>query len=95
MRSNAAEVAVHRNDQQASAGELVARWQHEIQIAILRRRAAMARAVLPKVPAREIWLLAGQAERDGGGGGERLPPLSEDALSEYDSDADSEASDGS
>jgi len=73
----AAEIATHRNGMQASAGTLVSRWQHEIQIAILRRRAAMTRAVLPKITAREVWLLAGHAERDGSSGG-RLHSLDED-----------------
>ena len=40
----------------------MARWRHEIQIAIQRRRAAMARAVLPKSSAREEWLLLGRTE---------------------------------
>jgi len=76
----AADIAAHRNGQQVSAGRLVSRWSHEIQIAILRRRAAMSRAVLPRLTARDVWLLAGQAERDGGGGA-RAPALDEDGLS--------------
>ena len=59
----AAQLAVTRNNQQATAESLVSRWKHEIQIAILRRRAAMTRAVLPGCTARQMWLLAGQADR--------------------------------
>ena len=40
------------------------RWKHEIQIAILRRRGAMARAVLPRATAHEDWMLTGWAGRD-------------------------------
>ena len=36
-----------------------ARMEHEIQMALLRRRAAMTRAVSPNISAREQWLLAG------------------------------------
>ena len=35
------------------------RWKHRIQIALLRRRAAMTQTVLPNTSARERWLLAG------------------------------------
>ena len=73
----AAQIATTRNNQQASAGSLVARWKHEIQIAILRRRAAMARAVLPKATAQQLWLLSGQVDRDDGEV-ERALPLEED-----------------
>ena len=38
-------------------------WKHEIQIARLRRRAAMTRAVLPNPSARAEWLLAGISDR--------------------------------
>ena len=41
----------------------MSRWKHEIQIAILRRRGAMARAVLPKATSRELWMLAGCSDR--------------------------------
>ena len=73
----AAEIAVTRNGQQASAGALVSRWQHEIQIAILRRRGAMARAVLPKASAQELWLLTGQPDMEGSNE-HRVPPLEDD-----------------
>ena len=73
----AAEIAVTRNGQHLTALSFVARWKHEITIAILRRRAAMARAVLPTASAQELWLLAGQVDRTDGDDA-RLPPLDED-----------------
>ena len=54
----AADIASSRNGQQMSAKSLQRRWMHEIQIALLRRRAAMARAVLPNPSARAEWLFA-------------------------------------
>ena len=73
----AADIATTRNGQQSTAGALVGRWKHEIQVAILRRRAAMARAVLPRATAQELWLLAGQVDRDGEDA-RGLLPLEED-----------------
>ena len=55
----AAEIAANRNGQQMSAKSLQRRWKHEIQIALLRRRAAMSRVVLPNPSARSVRLLAG------------------------------------
>ena len=60
----AADIAITRSSDESSAAALVSRWKHEIQIAILRRRAAMARAVLPKATVEEAWLLTGRAQRD-------------------------------
>ena len=54
----AAAQAAHRSDG-ADAHALAARWCHEIQVALLRRRAAMARAVLPRPAGHEVWLLTG------------------------------------
>ena len=45
----AADVASSRNGQLMTAKSLHRRWKHEIQVALLRRRAAMARAVLPNL----------------------------------------------
>ena len=59
----AADNASSRNGQQMSAKSLHRRWKHEIQIALLRRRAAMARAVLPNPSLRAEWLLAGIIDR--------------------------------
>ena len=73
----AAEIALSRNPQLSTAGSMVSRWKHEIQIAILRRRAAMSRAVLPKATAEELWLLTGRVDRDDGPNS-RAPPLDED-----------------
>ena len=44
---HAADIGSSRNGQQMSAKSLQRRWMHEIQIALLRRKAAMVRAVLP------------------------------------------------
>ena len=73
----AAQIAVTRNGQQTSAAALVGRWKHEIQIAILRRIAAMTRAVLPRSSAKQLWLLSGQPDR-AEGEAERAVPLEED-----------------
>ena len=48
---------------QMSAKSLHRRWKHEIQIALPRWRAAMARAVLPNTSARAKWLFAGIIDR--------------------------------
>ena len=58
----AADIASSRNGQQMSAKSLQRRWKHEIQIALLRRRAAMTRAVLPNPSARAEWPFAGIIE---------------------------------
>ena len=52
----AADISSSRNGQQMSAKSLLRRWKHGIQIALLRWRAAMARAVLPNPSARAEWL---------------------------------------
>ena len=59
----AADIASRGNGQQMSAKSLQRRWKHEIQIALLRRRAAMTLAVLPNPSARAEWLLAGVIDR--------------------------------
>ena len=59
----AADMATRRNPDQATAASLLSRWRHEIQIAILRRRAAMCRAVLPRATVFEHWLLTGCDDR--------------------------------
>ena len=45
-----------------TAREAVARWEHEIAIALARRRAAMTRAVLPRLSRVERWLAHGRTE---------------------------------
>ena len=59
----AADIASCRNGQHLSAKSLHRRWKHEIQIALLRRRAATARAVLPNPSARAEWFFAGIIDR--------------------------------
>ena len=59
----AADIAARRNGQQMSAKSLQHRWKHEIQVALVRGRAAMTRAVLPRTSARAEWLLACLLER--------------------------------
>ena len=54
----ASEQAAHRSES-AEPKAILGRWRHEIQVALLRRRAAMARAVLPQMGDREAWLLTG------------------------------------
>ena len=46
-----------------SAKSLEHRWKHEVQIALLRQRAAMTRAVHPHTSASAEWLLAGPIYR--------------------------------
>ena len=74
--SYAAAQAAHRSELDPSAGALLSRWRHEIQVAIQRRGAAMARAVLPSPHAADAWLLAGQTAGVPDGEG-RAPPLTE------------------
>ena len=59
----AADIAACRDGHQMSAKALQHRWKHEIQRALLRRRAAMTRAVLPKPQTQPEWLLAGLKDR--------------------------------
>ena len=61
-----------------SVPNLLRRWKHEIQIAILRRRAAMFRATQPKVGAKEAWLLTGAPGDGAAEGGERLEQIDEE-----------------
>ena len=59
------------------AGDLLGRWKHEVMIAILRRRAAMARSVRPGASSWEDWLRTGHPTADPDAGG-RLPLLEEE-----------------
>ena len=85
----AAKQAASRGGQQEAPSALQARWEHEIQVAILRRRAAMARAVQPSIRPDLEWLLAGRsmAAPDIHG---RLPCLDEQG-EEAEEEADAEA----
>ena len=58
-----ADIASSRNGQHQSAKSLHRTWKHEIHVALLQRRAAMARAVLPNPSARAEWLFAGIIDR--------------------------------
>ena len=62
----AADQAVVRAGGTGDAASLLRRWKHEIMVAILRRRAAMSRAVLPRHSEREEWLLTGHANAEAG-----------------------------
>ena len=57
---------------------MLRRWKHEITVAIMRRRAAMSRAVLPGRSARAEWLLTGWSD-EAATSTRRAPQLDEDA----------------
>ena len=77
----AADVASTRGSSRVPASSILQRWRNEIQVAILRRRAAMCRAVLPRASLREAWLLTGNADKDARAWG-ALASVDEDGLSE-------------
>jgi hypothetical protein len=54
---------------------LLARWKHEITVAFVRRRAAMIRAVLPQIGAKQLWMMTGVCDEDGFGALGRLPQV--------------------
>ena len=58
----AGECLAMRQAGRRTAREAVARWEHEIAIALARRRAAMSRAVLPRLSGIERWLAQGRTE---------------------------------
>mmetsp|Transcript_6550 Transcript_6550/g.12163 ORF Transcript_6550/g.12163 Transcript_6550/m.12163 type:complete len:140 (+) Transcript_6550:44-463(+) len=60
---------------QGSASIMRARWRHEIGAALQCRKAVMLRAVLPKVPARQRWLVEGHMDD---AACKMLPPIEED-----------------
>ena len=53
-----ASIESHSSEQDANAKSMLKRWGHEIQVAIQRRKAAMARVGLRKLSAKDDWLLA-------------------------------------
>ena len=59
----AAQQAAARMGTQGESQTTMARWKNELTIAIMRRRAAMSRAVVPRRTAWEEWMLAGVAEQ--------------------------------
>ena len=77
----AAQLAASKGGKSDTPKDFVRRWRHEVQIAILRRRAAMARAVLPAIPGNLVWLLTGKSDRPPCIHG-RLPALEEDEAEE-------------
>ncbi len=82
----AAGLAAARGGSEADAAGLLRRWRHELRVAIQRRRAAMARAVLPRATAREMWLLTGFTGAVPSSDG-RAPPL-DDGISGTAGEAD-------
>ena len=73
----AADLAARKGNGTTRAKMIAERWKHEISVAIARRRAAMARAVLPRLGKSQKWLLAGQSD-EAPTDADRLPPLSAD-----------------
>jgi hypothetical protein len=63
---------------------LLRRWKHEITVAIMRRRAAMARAALPRQRPRELWLLHGVADEAVHAGGRLHAVGPDDAADDVD-----------
>jgi hypothetical protein len=70
----AAERASYRGGRAIRAQDFYRKWTHEIQVAILRRRAAMTRAALPKPQTDVAWLSTSERDTEG----RRLPPIEED-----------------
>ena len=70
----AADIAARKRGGVAASALLV-RWKHEITVAIVRRRAAMIRAVLPKTGAKQLWTMTGVCDEDGFGALGRLPQI--------------------
>ena len=87
----AAAKAARRGGVSADAKQLQRRWKHEVQVAILRRRAAMARAVLPSLAPRATRLLAGRADGGSGAWGRELPLEEEEQEQQQAGEADEEA----
>ena len=58
----------------ADAKALVRKWSHEVHIAIMRRRAAMMRALRPRAGWRDVWLFTGRTDAVPSSGG-RMPLL--------------------
>jgi hypothetical protein len=81
--------AAGRGDDQVTSSEFLGRWRHEVNVAILRRRAAMTRAVQPRPTARARWLLTGHTDEEAGSGG-RAPQLDVDDTSDSGDELDSE-----
>ena len=89
----AAEQAANRSAQASEAKTLLGRWRHEIQIAILRRRAAMMRAVIPRTGSHMQWLLTGYTGRVPSSLVRAAPLLEQVDESTHDEDACDDVSD--
>ena len=90
----AAEVAANRSERDVEPGALLSRWRHELQVAILRRRAAMMRAVLPRVSADDTWLLVGLSGAVPRIDGRAAPLTVDEELRQTDSEEDDGGDDG-
>ena len=74
----AAERAARGDVAGAKPAAFLMRWQHEVAITIARRRAAMARAVMPQQETWQQWLMHGRG--DNGPGWARRQPCLEGEL---------------
>ena len=73
----AASIAARRHGGGDATQGLLRRWRHEIGVAIMRRRAAMVRAVLPRPKAKDLWMVSGAAAAYDEIGQGRLPSIEE------------------
>ena len=73
-----ASLASHSSEVGSNAKSMLKRWGHEIQVAIQRRKAAMVRAALPKLSAKDDWLLTGTGPAETVTTG-RAAPVEEDS----------------
>ena len=87
----AADRAAGRGSDEVKSSALLGRWRHEVMVSILRRRAAMARAVQPRPSARSRWLLTGVSEEANFG---RAPQLDAEGLGDASGEEDEPDSDG-
>jgi hypothetical protein len=85
--------AASRASESADAKSFMRRWTHEIQISIMRRSAAMMRAVLPRASARDTWLLTGRTDAAPNSEG-RMPLLETELGWGDESDEEEELDDG-
>ncbi len=72
----AVSISASRNVESDSAPLMLNRWKHEITVAIMRRRAAMSRAVLQRRGERQRWLVSGRTSARPSSD-IRAPPLDE------------------
>ena len=72
----AAQLVASKSGQEFGTGFL-SRWKHEVQVAIQRRRAAMARSVLPRLSKEELWMIYGKVDA-APGVDQREPTLEQD-----------------